>query len=247
VSTRPVSSLPNEARLDQTAYEHVPSTRNGRGATVFVVDDDRAIRELMLDVLLPIGYAVELFADGSTFIDSYRPGFYECLLVDAVMPAMSGIELIEHLNDKGHTIPAVVLTGHADVPMAVQAMKAGAVDFIEKPVGRDELLASIRMALNSVQNATQVRIAANAARCVARLTARQRRVLELVLAGHASKTIAASLGISQRTVDNHRAAIMKKTGSKSIPALVRTALASPEQPRRLATRKPAVVVGDAED
>ena len=145
-----------------------------------------------------------------------------------LMPGMSGVELIERLKAEGHQLPAIMITGNGAVPMAVQAMKAGAVDFIEKPVGHEELLASVKRALD------QTRDTANAVcivgrrprRRVASLTTRQRQILDLVLAGHPSKNIAADLGISQRTVDNHRAAIMRKTGSKSLPALIRTALAA---------------------
>ena len=121
-----------------------------------------------------------------------------------------------------------MITGNGDVPMAVEAMKAGAVDFIEKPIGHVELLASIERALD--QNGDVAKLSASAGvrpcACVASLTARQRQIMDLVLAGHPSKNIAADLGISQRTVDNHRAAIMKKTGSKSLPALIRLAIAA---------------------
>ena len=142
-----------------------------------------------------------------------------CLLVDALMPGMSGIELIERLKAEGHRLPAIVITGNGAVPMAVQAMKAGAVDFIEKPVGHEELLASVERALDQTRDtATLSASRETAATRVASLTTRQRQILDLVLAGHPSKNIAADLGISQRTVDNHRAAIMKKTGSKSLPA-----------------------------
>ena len=195
--------------------------------TVFVVDDDRAIREAMRDLLQESGYAVEVFADGPAFLEAYRPGREGCLLVDALMPGMSGVELIERLKAEGHQLPAIMITGSGAVAMAVQAMKAGAVDFIEKPVGTDELLASVKRALDQTRDtATLSASRATAATCVASLTKRQRQILDLVLAGHPSKNIAADLGISQRTVDNHRAAIMRKTGSKSLPALIRTAIAA---------------------
>ncbi len=195
--------------------------------TIFVVDDDRSIREVMRDLLRENGYSVELFADGAGFLEAYRRGREGCLLVDALMPSMSGIELIERLKAEGHGLPAIVITGNGAVPMAVQAMKAGAVDFIEKPVGPEELLASVKRALERTRDsATLSASRETAALSVASLTTRQRQILDLVLAGHPSKNIAADLGISQRTVDNHRAAIMKKTGSKSLPALVRTALAA---------------------
>lgn len=199
----------------------------GRPAAIFVVDDDRAVREAMRDLLQESGYAVELFADGAAFFAGYRPGSEGCLLVDALMPGMSGIEVIEHLRAEGHQLPAIVITGNGAVPIAVQAMKAGAVDFIEKPVGHQELLAGVARALSLTQDAAMLSASREtAATRVGTLTARQRQILDLVLAGHPSKNIAADLGISQRTVDNHRAAIMRKTGSKSLPALVRTALAA---------------------
>ena len=198
-----------------------------KSGTVFVVDDDRTIREAMRDLLSENGYAVELFADGEAFLGGYRPGREGCLLVDVLMPGMSGVELIERLKAEGHQLPAIMITGSGAVPMAVQAMKAGAVDFIEKPVGHEELLASVKRALDQTRDtATLSARRDTAALSVASLTTRQRQILDLVLAGHPSKNIAADLGISQRTVDNHRAAIMKKTGSKSLPALIRTALAA---------------------
>jgi two-component system CheB/CheR fusion protein len=199
----------------------------GESSTIFVVDDDRSIREAMRDLLQEDGYAVELFADGPAFLEAYRPGRDGCLLVDALMPGMSGIELIERLKAEGHGLPAIVITGHGAVPMAVQAMKAGAVDFIEKPIGHEDLLASVKRALDQTRDTATLSASRETATArVASLTTRQRQILNLVLAGHPSKNIAADLGISQRTVDNHRAAIMRKTGSKSLPALVRTALAA---------------------
>jgi two-component system CheB/CheR fusion protein len=198
-----------------------------RRQTVFVVDDDSGLREVMRDLLQEHGYAVEMFADGPAFFEAFRPGWEGCILVDAMMPCMSGIELIERLKREGHELPAVVITGNGAVPMAVQAMKAGAVDFIEKPVGHRELLASVERALDQTEDALKLSASRETALLrVATLTTRQRQILDLVLAGHPSKNIAADLGISQRTVDNHRAAIMRKTGSKSLPALVRTALAA---------------------
>jgi two-component system, chemotaxis family, CheB/CheR fusion protein len=200
---------------------------DGESSTIFVVDDDRSIRDAMRDLLEDDGYTVELFAGGRAFLEAYRPGRHGCLLVDALMPGMSGIELIERLKAENCGLPAIVITGNGAVPMAVQAMKAGAVDFIEKPVGHEDLLASVKRALDRTRDAATLSASrGTAVTRVASLTARQRQILDLVLAGHPSKNIAADLGISQRTVDNHRAAIMRKTGSKSLPALVRTVLAA---------------------
>ena len=138
---------------------------------------------------------------------------------------MSGLELLEKLHGDGHRLPAIMITGNADVPMAVQAMKAGAIDFIEKPIGREELIASIERALELSKDSDKLaRLRETAAAHLAGLTPRQRDVMERVLAGQPSKNIAADLDISQRTVENHRAAIMKRTGSKSLPALARLAL-----------------------
>jgi two-component system CheB/CheR fusion protein len=203
------------------------SLAGGQSSTVFVVDDDRTVREAMRDLLHENGYSVEIFADGPAFFEAYRPGREGCLLVDALMPGMSGVELIERLKAECHQLPAIMITGSGAVPMAVQAMKAGAVDFIEKPVRHEELLASVKRALDQTQDTAKLSACREkAALSVASLTTRQRQILDLVLAGYPSKNIAADLGISQRTVDNHRAAIMRKTGSKSLPALIRTALAA---------------------
>ena len=214
---------PGAAIVDQ----QVPPPRPARSSTVYVVDDDGRVRDAMRDLLQDDGFAVEVFADGQAFFAAYQPGREGCLLVDALMPGMSGIEIIERLKTNGHHLPAIMITGNGDVRMAVQAMKAGAVNFIEKPVRREELLAGIDRALDQDENAEKRSASQEAAAtCVAGLTARQRQILDLVLAGHPSKNIAADLGISQRTVDNHRAAIMRKTGSKNVPALVRMALAA---------------------
>lgn len=195
--------------------------------TVFVVDDDRAVREAMRDLLQENGFLVETFVDGRAFFEALRPGGRGCLLVDARMPGMSGIELIERLKSEGHELPAIVITGHGAVPMAVQAMKAGALDFIEKPIRHKDLLAVVRRAISQTRNAAEQSASRETATLkVASLTARQRQILDLVLAGHPSKNIAADLGISQRTVDNHRAAIMRKTSCKSLAALIRTTIAA---------------------
>jgi FixJ family two-component response regulator len=139
----------------------------------------------------------------------------------------SGVDLIERLKSEDRQLPTVVMTGNGAVPIAVQAMKAGAVDFIEKPVGHKNLLASVKRALDQTRDSAKLSACRDAAALrVASLTTRQRQILDLVLAGHPSKNIAADLGISQRTVDNHRAHIMTKTGSKSLSALIRTALAA---------------------
>ncbi|MGD1037589.1 MAG: chemotaxis protein CheB [Roseiarcus sp.] len=200
------------------------SSVSGR-SKVFVVDDDDQVREALRVVLEDDGRVVESYPSCEAFLAAYRPDKSACLLIDAYLPGMSGLELLQKLHDDGHRLPSIMITGNSDVPMAVKAMKAGALDFIEKPIGREELIASIERALELSQDSSKLQEwRESAATHLAGLTPRQREVMERVLAGHASKNIAADLGISQRTVENHRASIMKRTGSKSLPALARLAL-----------------------
>jgi two-component system CheB/CheR fusion protein len=181
----------------------------------------------MRRVLEADGRRVEDYASCEAFLEAYHPGSLGCLLIDAYLPGMKGIELLRCLSDAGHTLPSILITGNSDVAMAVDAMKAGASDFIEKPVNGNELLASIDFAMDHWRDSHKLTAwRATAATHVAGLTSRQRQIMEMVLAGHPSKNIAVDLGISQRTVENHRASIMKRTGSKSLPALARTALAA---------------------
>ncbi len=194
---------------------------------VFVVDDDAAIRVAIRSVLEDDGRTVEDFADGEAFLAAHRAEWEGCLLIDAYLPGMTGLDLLRHLQAAGGRSPAIMITGRSDVAMAVQAMKAGAADFIEKPVGRQDLLASIDRALDQARDkGKQVVWREDAARHVASLTPRQRQVMTRVVAGQPSKNIAADLAISQRTVENHRASIMRKTGATSLPALARLALAA---------------------
>ncbi len=214
----------------------VPAARTPRAADaptgaaspiIFVVDDDSQVREAIRSVLEEDGRTVEDYESGEAFLEAYRPGREGCLLIDAYLPGMNGLELLQRLRAAGHRLPAIMITGNSDVPMAVEAMKAGASDFIEKPVGRGELLAGVERALEQSRDAAKLSAwREEAASHIAGLTPRQRQIMELVLAGHPSKNIAADLGISQRTVENHRAAIMKRTGAKSLPALARLALAA---------------------
>jgi two-component system CheB/CheR fusion protein len=195
--------------------------------TVYIVDDDAHVRDAIGAVIAADGGTPATFASGEAFLAAYRPGRGDCLLIDAYLPGMNGIALLTHLRDTGHLLPVIMITGNSDVAMAVQAMKAGAADFIEKPVGADDLLASIHRALDLSHDSEKV-VAwqADAAAHLSALTPRQRQIMHLVLAGHPSKNIAADLAVSQRTVENHRASIMKKTGCASLPALARLALAA---------------------
>ncbi len=210
---------------------HAPSpgeaARTSGPSVVFVVDDDRDVREGLRAVLEEEGLVVEDYAACKAFLAAYRPGSDACLLIDAYLPGMSGLELLQRLHDAGDRLPSIMITGDSDVAIAVQAMRAGASDFIEKPLSRGELLASIERALDLSRDSSLLAAQQESARkIVAALTPRQQQIMEKVLAGHPSKNIAADLGISQRTVENHRAAIMKKTGSASLPALARLAVAA---------------------
>ena len=194
---------------------------------IFVVDDDSRVREAVRSVLEADGRLVEEFATCEAFLEAYSVGQEGCLLVDGYLPGMTGLELLQRLQKGGSRLPSIMITGNSDVPMAVQAMKAGATDFIEKPVGRDELLASVARALELAQDTTKLSAwRRDASERLGKLTSRQRQVMDMVLAGHPSKNIAADLNLSQRTVENHRASIMKKMGAKSLPALARLALAA---------------------
>jgi two-component system CheB/CheR fusion protein len=232
--TKPVK-LPELTELIQSLLpgKH-PRTRQpaeavrGPGPSViFVVDDDSHIRKGLRAVLEDNGFAVEDFATCEAFLEVFHPGGEACLLIDACLPGISGLDLLRQLRDSGHMPPSIMITGNGDVQMAVHAMQAGASDFLEKPVSRDELLESIERALRQPRDSKGlIAWREAAANHLAGLTPRQLQIMQLVLAGHPNKNIAADLGISQRTVENHRAAIMKKTGSKSLPALARLAMAA---------------------
>jgi len=194
---------------------------------IFVVDDDQNIRGIVRSVLEDDGRIVQDFASGEAFLAAYRPGSQGCLLIDAYLPGIRGLELLLQLRAAGDLLPAIMVTGSSDVSMAVKAMKAGADDFIEKPIAAVDLLASIDRALERSKDSSKlIAWQDSAAEHIGDLTPRQHQIMDLVLAGHPSKNIAADLGISQRTVENHRASIMKTTGTKSLPALARLALAA---------------------
>jgi len=195
--------------------------------TVFVVDDERAVRDNMQELLREHGYPAEVYDGGEAFLAADLRDREGCLLVDALMPDMDGIALLERLKDGNRSLPAIMLTGHGDITMAVNAMKAGAVDFLEKPIRPEELLASIERALERARGvAAQTAWRKTAAERIANLTPRERDVLDRVVQGRPNKIIADDLGISQRTVENHRAAVMRRTGVASVPDLIRLVMAA---------------------
>jgi two-component system CheB/CheR fusion protein len=199
----------------------------GPRPAVFVVDDERSVRDAMQELLREHGYTAETYAGGEAFLAADRADREGCLVVDALMPGMGGIALLERLKAGNRGLPAIMLTGHGDIAMAVRAMKAGAADFLEKPVRPDELLASIERAFERTRDAAKLSAWRQAAaERIARLTPRERDVMDRVVEGHPNKVIAYDLGISQRTVENHRAAVMKRTGMATLPDLIRLVMAA---------------------
>lgn len=193
---------------------------------VHVVDDEEPVRKSLAFLLTMAGFVVRMHASASSFLAA-APGLGKaCLVTDLRMPDMTGVELLEKLREAGHDMPAVVITGHGDVPMAVAAMKAGASDFIEKPFGDEVLIEAIKRAVSRLDAATEKvdDVAAIRSR-LEHLSERERQVLSGVVAGLPNKTIAYDLDISPRTVEVHRANIMAKMQAASLPDLVRMAIA----------------------
>ncbi|MEW8012952.1 MAG: response regulator transcription factor [Candidatus Thiodiazotropha sp.] len=195
--------------------------------TVFVVDDDQAMRNSLKWLIESVSMQVETFESADAFIKSYYPGRSGCLLLDVRMPGMSGLELQEYLRANQIAIPVIIITGHGDVPMAVRAMKSGAVDFIEKPFNDELLLESIRYALAlDVKQRDMQKQRAEIATRLARLTPREHEVMVMVTNGKANKEIASSLGVSAKTVEAHRARVMEKMQANSLAELVRMAISA---------------------
>jgi RNA polymerase sigma factor (sigma-70 family) len=194
-------------------------------ATVFVVDDDQAMRNSLKWLIESVGVAVESFASADEFLANYEQGRPGCLVLDVRMPGMSGLELQEYLTSRNIRVPAVIITGHGDVPMAVRAMKAGAVDFIEKPFNDEALLDAIRRALafEERQRSEQFEHREIQSR-IDHLTPREREVMDMVTDGRSNKEIANALGVSAKTIEAHRARVMEKMQAGSLAELVRMAL-----------------------
>jgi two-component system response regulator TtrR len=209
-------------------------TRSEPTPTVFVVDDDEGMRKGLRFLLESAGYRVETLDSAQAFLDRYRPSMRGCVLLDVRMPGMSGLELQERLRAEDIAIPVIIVTAHANVPMAVDAMQNGALDFIEKPFEGSALLSRVRRAL-AHDARHRVRDGERKA-CSERLeslTPREREVLDLVVEGMLNKQIAAELGISMKTVEHHRARAMQKMQVESLAHLVRTmmSLAGDEPPK----------------
>lgn len=201
-----------------------------REPTVFVVDDDAAVRDSIGELVESVGLRCESYGSASAFLDAFRPERRGCLLLDVRMAEMSGLALQRELNALGAKIPVIVLTGHGDVPMAVQALKAGAVDFLQKPYRDQALLDSINAALHLDAAARHTSSTVDTFdRCIATLTVREREVFDYLLAGKTSKEIAKLLAISPRTAEAHRSSLLHKFGARSVRELMSMLLPSGEK------------------
>ncbi len=196
-------------------------------AIVHVIDDDEAVRQSLQFLLRASGVSARTYESASAFLNALPTIETGCIITDVRMPGISGIELLRRLGDMQIRMPVIVITGHGDVPLAVEAMKHGAVDFLEKPYEDELLLGSVRSALNrSQQDATRDAKRAEVEARLASLTNREREVLEGLVAGKPNKIIAFDLAISPRTVEIYRANVMTKMGAASLSELVRMALVS---------------------
>jgi two-component system response regulator FixJ len=191
---------------------------------VYIVDDDNAVRDSLGLLMRSVGLECETHESASDFLESYEPGRPSCLVADIRMPGMSGLELQEELRAQRAHIPIIFITGHGDIPMAVNAMKSGAMDFIQKPFRDQDLLDRIHRALSAdKERRSSWQEVAELRERVKKLTPREREVMDMVIKGHANKVIALDLGVSQRTVELHRARVMHKMGVRSLAELVRVA------------------------
>lgn len=198
-----------------------------REQTVFIVDDDEGIRDGLGLLLATVGQPYEVFGSAAEFLDGYDPNRRGCLVLDIRMPRISGLELQELLNERGSALPIIFITGHGDIPMAVEAMRRGALDFIRKPFREQDLLDRINEALDVelVRRKRTIERDEMVAK-IESLSDRERAVFEAVADGDMNKVIAFDLGISERTVEVHRANVMKKLGVRTLAGLIRIRLAA---------------------
>ncbi len=194
-------------------------------ATVFAVDDDDGVRHSLAILLDAAGYRVQAYASAPTFLAEYDPARAGCLLLDMNMPGMTGMDLLQALADRGAFLPVIFITGHGDVPLAVQAMKAGAFDFLQKPFKHQDLLDRIARAIEADTEAREALLHVDELRRRHdTLTPREHDVMNMVVAGNANKVIAMDLKLSERTVEIHRARVMEKMQTRSIAHLVRMSM-----------------------
>ena len=199
----------------------------GPEPAVFIVDDDGAIRRFLSGLIESVDLRVEAYASAQDFLAAYEPGRPGCLVLDVRMPEMSGLELQRELTNRAIDLPVIILTGHGNVQVAVHAMKAGAIDFVEKPFDNELLLDRIQNAVAESLRAGSERSRRNEiSERMQLLTPRERQVLDLVVAGETNKGVARHLGISEKTVEIHRANVMRKMRAKSLADLVKIAAGS---------------------
>jgi two-component system response regulator FixJ len=192
---------------------------------VYVVDDDLSARESLCWLLNTEGIATRAFASAEACLEHWSSDWSGCITVDVRMPGKSGLQLQEELNSRHNLLPVIVLTGHADVPIAIRAMKLGAYDFLEKPYSDSELLTCVKNALELGREIDHAELERNRAEiAIANLTDREREVMCLVVEGNTNKAVAARLGISEKTVEVHRSRVMEKTAASSLSDLVRICL-----------------------
>ena len=190
-------------------------------ALAFIVDDEAAVRESIALLLRSVGVSSRIFPDARTFLVEYRPEQPGCLVLDVRMPRMSGLELQGELNRRGWVVPVIFITGHGDVAMAVEAMHAGAFDFLQKPFKDDDLIRRVQKALeHDHKQREQLRGLAQLRQRHEALTPREREIADRLVAGEANKSIAIDLGLSERTVELHRAHVMEKMGARGLAQLV---------------------------
>jgi two-component system response regulator FixJ len=195
--------------------------------TIYLVDDHEAVRDSLAALLEAHGLAVETYGCGEDFLAALNPSTHGCLLLDLRLPGMSGIEIQQRLSSMGAKLRTIMISGHGDIPLAVKALKAGAVDFIEKPCADEVILDRVQRAFELSERAREEEATNDdVAVRLAVLTAREREVLEALVSGQPNKVIAHELGISPRTVEIHRARVMSKMAAKSLSHLVRMALAA---------------------
>ena len=200
--------------------------------TVFVVDDEEAVGDSIAMLLRTVGLATRVYRDARVFLQEYRPDQPGCLLLDVRMPRMSGLELQQELVARHVTLPVIFITGHGDVPMAVEAMRAGAMDFIQKPFNDDELIRRVQKALEEDAHERELlQRHEEIERRWGGLTPREREIALRIADGEANKRVAAELDISARTVELHRARILQKMGVRSLAQLVRMVVALKDKAR----------------
>ena len=193
--------------------------------TIFVVDDDEGVRNSLRFLLKSVGLTTHTLASAGEFLEVYSPRQPGCLVLDVRMPGMSGLELQQQLNLRGAVIPVIFITGHGDIPMAVEAMQHGAFDFLQKPFRDQDLIDRIQRALErDAKNRSALAQSDRIAERLRSLTTREQEVLTLMTRGMPNKVMAAELGVSQRTVEIHRARVMEKSGASSLAELVRMVL-----------------------